>query len=141
MLRLSPQPQENRYSPGILTPESCYTASSFAAKGDMVTCPSHSCRQSLHQIWLCLRSPNFYFMLVKNTGLITLASPYPHARVTKSLLHLVQPMHVHWDVLGPAGGPEGQFGFHGSLPHWPLRQKCKEKTGKWQRSGRQAHTC
>lgn len=55
-LHLSPQPRENRCFPGILTPESCYSASSSAAKVDMSICPLHSHRQPLHQMWLYLPS-------------------------------------------------------------------------------------
>lgn len=88
-LHLSPQLQENRCSPGILTPESCYTASSSAA--NMNVCPLHSHRQPLHQMWLCLPSLVFISCWWQNTWLIAGDSSYPHARALKSLFAPTQP--------------------------------------------------
>lgn len=111
-------------------PESSYTASSTAKVGTL-TSLLHSHRQPLHQkeaVSPC--SPHFYFMLVKNTGLIVLGCIYPHAGAMRPLLHLAWPAHLHQDVLGAVQGLEGQFSFHRSLPRWPLHQKGEEKPAK-----------
>lgn len=64
-LHLSPQPQENRCFPGILTPESCYSASSSAAKVDMSICPLAT--DSLYIKCGCVSLVSFLFHAGENT--------------------------------------------------------------------------
>lgn len=137
-LYLNPQLQENRCSPGILTPESCYTASSSAA--NMNVCPLHS---HLHKCG-CVSLVSFLFhagdktlgwlqwsLLTHMPELWNLSLPPPSQSSSPPAL----------GCAGPSLRLEGQFGSHCSLPHQPLRQKCRERTAKWKRSGRQEHTC
>lgn len=123
----------SRHSPGILTPENCYTASFSAAKVDMVTCPLHSHRQPLHQIVLCLCS---HIYGEKNwadcTGLYLRACQNDEISPSPCPAHARLDTRVYWHQL------EGQMASLVSIVHSHISvsdKNVKKRLPSWRGQG------